>query len=513
MQDRRPTDITERKPGWKGRLQLQPWAVHKELHSVCRANDLAGQADEAPWFLDAGQTQQLERQTRRRVAKELLRTDKRPFDYGCGLSMQMPAFFLLRNQLRLVSVGDSRTQAGVMARSFYGSANLETPIALNMGVESTSLHFQRNLAEHYFRHCPRLEWVVYGASPRVLNRHWGSGKLGSLQRSAGWKYDRNHDDTLWEGEVETPISAGRLGAMLADLGEGKDVTLWGRTTDGQNRTAGNPRGIAGRFRAVRYDFAHERWLELRHLAEKLAAQGVRLMIFTPPIHPASGKTPAVDDDGTGRADNERFVKELRELAGQLNNVYVLDVNRGGRHDIPAKGYKDGDHLNKFGAEALTAKLEAFRRRLDRTAPKIRPKRWARLADGPAPEPEATSLGKVPYRWVKLKAGQKRYVDRDHKWKQVPDELDGALLCQTANDHKTVAADQSWQIRLTKPCRVYLLWQEGEPMPEWTRDWWRTDLTVDDRRVYRRDLTAGRLRLGGPGNAREMYHVVLRPIGR
>ena len=51
------------------------------------------------------------------------------YDYNCTLSDIMPAFWLLKDQLKLVVLGDSRGEKGVLARLFFGQENHTTPMA------------------------------------------------------------------------------------------------------------------------------------------------------------------------------------------------------------------------------------------------------------------------------------------------------------------------------------------------------------------------------------------------
>ena len=83
----------------------------------------------------------------------------------------MPAFWLLKDQLNLVVLGDSRGEKSVLAKLFFGQENRTTPMAYNLSVSGAPLELQETVVNKYLLKLPKLEWVVYQASPRVVNIH------------------------------------------------------------------------------------------------------------------------------------------------------------------------------------------------------------------------------------------------------------------------------------------------------------------------------------------------------
>ncbi len=64
------------------------------------------------------------------------------YDYDSIFSEKMPVFWRIKDQLKLVSLGDSRGEAGVRAEMFYGEENRKTPVAYNLAISGGPLEFQ-----------------------------------------------------------------------------------------------------------------------------------------------------------------------------------------------------------------------------------------------------------------------------------------------------------------------------------------------------------------------------------
>ncbi|MCB1066299.1 MAG: hypothetical protein KDN20_25700 [Verrucomicrobiae bacterium] len=77
---------------------------------------------------------------------------------------------------------------------------------------------------------------------------------------------------------------------------------------------------------------------------------------TPPYHPLVQKAAAADFDGTGHADYRELVARLQTLAEANDRVTFLDIHHGGDHEFLHEDFANPDHLYKFGAAKLTARL-------------------------------------------------------------------------------------------------------------------------------------------------------------
>lgn len=181
--DNQPQTIGKLEIGDTQKLELYPYKQFKEFESLYTSDTL--ELDPGiPLYHDVGQ---------KILEDESL--DER-FDYDSILSEKMPVFWQLKNQLKLVALGDSRCECGVKTELFYGDENLSIPVAYNLAISGVSLEAQKLVAEEYLMKLPNLEWLVYQMSPRVVNRHFKKASEKRLRRSNGFQFDQKHQQTL-----------------------------------------------------------------------------------------------------------------------------------------------------------------------------------------------------------------------------------------------------------------------------------------------------------------------------
>ncbi|MFP4106727.1 MAG: hypothetical protein ACLFVU_11630 [Phycisphaerae bacterium] len=505
----KPLPMLSARKGSRVRLKVEPCSAHKHLQTEKRSDTLAGDTD-TPLFYDIGQTEKIRRRREKQIRRALGR-GKRSFDYGCGLSEKIRGFLVCRKQLRLVGVGDSRTQQGFKPSLMYERADTDRPPAYNLAVESTSLFFQDRLIREYLLTCPKLEWVVYGVSPRVLNEQWTNrGKLHNLLRSPGYRYDRKHRKELETLDGLEAVTADELRALKLN---GRYVSPCGwNNNKRKQRERRADKSVAQHFQRCRFDLSVRRLILLRTLARDLHRRGVRLMIFTPPIHPGSALSPAVDDDGTSREGNQLLVRNLNQLAREFANVEFVDINRGGRHELGRESFADGDHCNETGADKLTRQLEQVRVRAERKKLPQPPEAPEPTGSGCRLDPARDSLGQT-FQWQTLKKGLPRYTDRNYIYSSVPEALADLPVLQPANDTKKQITDE-YALRFTLPCRsrVWLLLPEDTDAPQWLSSWFaaEADFGKTASFVCSRVFDKGSVTLGRP-QKNGMYTVIVQPL--
>jgi hypothetical protein len=93
------------------------------------------------------------------------------------------------------------------------------------------------------------------------------------------------------------------------------------------------------------------------MIQVLEKRNVKLLAFTPPIHPVSAGQPCADDDGTTKEAYDELVAKMRAFEKKYSNFYFVDVNNKGRHKIPGTDFDDMDHLNNHGSKTLTLILD------------------------------------------------------------------------------------------------------------------------------------------------------------
>jgi beta-glucanase (GH16 family) len=357
FRDGRALEVPSAERGDKVRLKLALLSAHPRVASLTIRDTLPDALD-MPLLLDVTTVRPDDRPAGRGEPGRL--------DYACGLTRKMPQFKRLIHQVRLVVLGDSRAQVGVITDRMCGPENRKTPIAYNLAVASSGLDLNETLVYEYLSRAPRLRCVAYALSPRIFSDHWQCPKAKRFRRSAGYRHDKRHADEAFARASPALVTAGQLRSG----GRPGGMSLWGWSTARRSRSVGrNPKGKALReitdaFRArENHKFSEDRWRRFRALAGFLQRRGVHLIAFIPPWHPVSAEMPAVDDDGTPRKEYESLVRRLEVLAAELPTLHFHDFHRGGRHDFPSEAFADREHVNEAGARRMTSRLERIRVRL------------------------------------------------------------------------------------------------------------------------------------------------------
>jgi uncharacterized membrane protein YkoI len=269
-------------------------------------------------------------------------------------------FMPLRGQLKVVVIGDSRAEKGVDPSYFLGEENQKHPIAFSFGSSARGMAMAQLLCEDYFAHGSKMEWVIYGVSTRVFNTYYTPGNNeDDIKESRGYLADKAAWATLPEIKELVPFSDVDTGEDSQWGFDGKEGTRED-LTDKENREV-MLRELGGRGR---YIFDLKRLAMLESTIKTLAKHKVKLLAFSPPIHPISIGMPCTDDDGTNREAYDEFVAQMNALDKKYPNFYFLDVNNKGEHGLEHECFYDLDHLNIRGAKKLSLRLNDFMKAVD-----------------------------------------------------------------------------------------------------------------------------------------------------
>ena len=343
--DNQPQPIGQAKIGTPSTLELYPYQQFKELESIYTSDTLELDID-IPLYHDIGQK-----------ILEDHSIDER-FDYDSILSEKMPVFWQLKDQLKLVALGDSRCECGVRTGIFYGEENQKTPVAYNLAISGGSLEVQKLVVDEYLLKLPNLKWVVYQMSPRVVNRHFEKGSERELRRSDGFEFDQKHAETLWKSSDENDrIKTADEISAIPYVGAYWSERPWG--WEYKNEVWQDPE--KDDF-DEEWEISDKRWNRLKDMIASLKKRDVQVLLYLSPFHPIMQGEAVVDDDGTTQEGYRELVNELRKLEKQFSNLVFVDFMLGGDHDFTSEMFKDLDHLNARGATKLTQELEKVRQR-------------------------------------------------------------------------------------------------------------------------------------------------------
>ena len=291
--------------------------------------------------------------------KEVDRKDDDDDDMPGGFRDIRRLFLRLRGQLKVAVLGDSRVEKGVDPKYFLGEENKKFPMALNFGAGSSGLPRVQVIIEDYLVHAPKLQWVVYGISPRVFNKYYRSDEGDDIKRSSLYRSDKQRQG--W------PEMTGEL--VPARAIDDDDFSPWG--FDGEDGMDDDREDEDDReeFREDlrengRYRFDTKRLEVFESLIQTLAKRNVGMLAFTPPMHPISAGLPCTDDDGTPREAYDKLVEKMKALDKKHPNFYFIDVNNKGEHNLEHKDFNNFDHLNTKGAKKLTLMLNDLIKAID-----------------------------------------------------------------------------------------------------------------------------------------------------
>jgi hypothetical protein len=269
-------------------------------------------------------------------------------------------FMPLRGQLKVVVIGDSRAEKGVDPKYFLGEENQKHPIAFSFGPCARGMAMAQLLCEDYFAHGSKMDWVIYGVSTRVFNTYYTPGNNeDDIKESRGYLADKAAWATL-------PEVTELVGFSDVDTGENSPWGFDGKEgvrddISEKDERENTLRELGGRGR---YIFDLKRLEMLESTIKTLAEHKVKLLAFSPPIHPISIGMPCTDDDGTNREAYDEFVANMNALDKKYPNFYFFDVNNKGEHGLEHECFYDLDHLNIRGAKKLSLMLNDFMKAVD-----------------------------------------------------------------------------------------------------------------------------------------------------
>jgi hypothetical protein len=280
------------------------------------------------------------------------------YDYRGDISRRLRTYWLIRNQLRLVVLGNSHAACGVDPSLFYAPENGKTPSALSMSPAGSGMDFQCLLAREYVSTLPNIEWVVWAVSPRIFNARAAYDRRHELFiESPGYQYDRKHWSELWP--VEETAEPMTVEDILTTVGTTNRPWGWSPSKvyefpDPLDEKS--EREILHRCRMDRFKESPELWEQFEETLALLTEKGIKVLLFTPPYHPLVVRGKAVDMDGTGREAYAGIVARLESLAAKNPLVLFEDIHRAGEHDFPNGEFANPDHLSDIGAHHLTSML-------------------------------------------------------------------------------------------------------------------------------------------------------------
>ena len=344
--------VTGRKVGDTFILCLVPWAeVQPKLKDVCISETLP--VGDLPMFHDVGQ-------------QVLLPVDERGrWNYAVDIGGRLKPLIVLRNQLKLVVVGDCQAWFANNTEQYYGQENKRTPVALGVWQEREGLQIWKPFVEDYLVHLPKLEWVVLMWNPRYVNATWTYGaKAAAFLRSGGYQYDKQRAAEVFKPVAGPPLTTEQVLANPLIGGQ------WRRSPYNEIRgvkfgrsARGEALSVQRKFGTYRFDPAN--WALLESIARTLAQRKVKLLVVMEAVHPETAHLKVKDKSGVDEAGYKDQVARLKAMENKYPGLFFCyDFNNGGDNGLADEDFGNIDHPTQTGAVKITRAIEAYRLKIE-----------------------------------------------------------------------------------------------------------------------------------------------------
>ena len=344
----KPVKVSE-KVGEVTTLKIIPFDQQKEMNDVAASDDLDITAEEPPRFMDVSQ------QFTTETTPDALR-----YDYRGNVSDQMRMYWKVRGQLRAVAMGNSHATKGVNPRAIMPIENWKIPVMLNMAPAGSNNEQQCLMLREYVLNLPKLEWLFWVVSARNFNVERKDGrKYEEFTSSPGWLYDQKHKAEFWPMPVHPPVVT--ADDILKDWKGGLDIwgsliiakTLLPPSLDEQHTV------IQQQCSTTNFTWSEDIFKEFCETARLFSQKGVKVLLFTTPMHPFTKECVAADPDWTTHEAYRDMVRRMEEFDKATPGLWFRDYHKDGHHDFPPDQFYDVDHLNRSGTGHLGDLLKVW----------------------------------------------------------------------------------------------------------------------------------------------------------
>lgn len=277
------------------------------------------------------------------------------FDHGSSLSDKIVELALLWDEIEVIAIGDSRTEAGIMPSILADHGfNLATPSA---GIPSIV-----TLGEKYGMEPPGLKVLVLGLSPRMFSAHWSDGAIDTLRSSPAYRRDEEIGVSRAIEQFQQmdagSISAWRKQRAFPYSTRGFLDYSAKRSAPSQFAEPDEVRRLIILAKAKPdFEFAADRLEQLRDFVDLAVDRDVLVLAFLQPVYPPFWDSGLTDNDGTGIPDHALLARKLLSLSPDRRYRFV-DANSWAANQLEARHFNDADHLSKLGAAVLSRKLRS-----------------------------------------------------------------------------------------------------------------------------------------------------------
>lgn len=274
---------------------------------------------------------------------------------GLPLYQKMQMLWEFKDSAEVVGLGNSHMLADFDPRFLK-------KVGVNLGVIPCDMHCVEFLFVHYIiNHYTNLKYVVVGLDLDLwYNEDAGKDVNAHLGDALGFKYDMNHD--FWSQGVdesfveivhqkavaESKDLIERRGCFASEANEGWVSPVTGQADVLNDSTWSDNQGTYEGNLA-----------SLEKLIASAENHDIKVIGVTFPISPYYKKTGAYGRHGMRRSHGIKLIDYIKKLDQGHSNFILMDENKLGNHDYTNDMALDYDHLNKWGAEQISRRIDSL----------------------------------------------------------------------------------------------------------------------------------------------------------
>jgi hypothetical protein len=259
-------------------------------------------------------------------------------------------------------MGNSHATKGVNPRSIMDVDNWAHPAMLNMAPAGSNNDQQCLMLRDYVLPLPKLEWLLWVVSARTFNaqRSTDTRKYQEFVTSPGRLYDEKHMNDFWPlPPAQKLLNTDEVKQAMGPMG----LDAWGSLIVSKSLLPDDPaeqrKYVAQKCETVDFAWSDEVFRKFCDTARAFSEKGVKVLIFTTPMHPLTRETAAADPDGTSHEGLREMVRHMEEFDKSTPGLWFRDFNKEGAHEFPPDEFYDVDHLDRKGSGRLGDLIKAW----------------------------------------------------------------------------------------------------------------------------------------------------------
>ena len=274
---------------------------------------------------------------------------------GLPLYQKMQMLWEFKDSAEVVGLGNSHMWADFDPRFLK-------KVGVNLGIVPCDMHCVEYLFDHYIiNHFSSLKYVVVGLdldlwynedAEKDINAHFGD--------ALGFKYDMNHD--FWpQGVDQSFVELVQQKAVAEPKGLFEERGCF--ASEGNEGWVNPVTGQADILNDTTWSDNHVTYegnlKALENLIASAENHNVTVIGVTFPISPYYKNTGAYGRHGMRRSHGIMLIDYMKKLDQDHSNFILMDENKLGNHDYTNEMALDYDHLNKWGAEQISRRIDSL----------------------------------------------------------------------------------------------------------------------------------------------------------